>query len=53
MIRPLDLLMLGGSILGERTTGTGIALWIVGMSILGIFAATLAVGKSRESAKRT
>ena len=49
LIRPLDLLMFEGSILGEKTTGIGMIIWIVGIGILGTFTATLGLGKSKES----
>jgi len=53
LIRPLDLLMFKGSILGEKTTGIGMIIWIVGMGIIGIFTATLGLGKPKESSKET
>ena len=49
LIRPLDLLMFKGSILGEKTTGIGMMIWMIGIGILGTFTATLRLGKSKES----
>ena len=49
LIRPLDLLMFEGSILGEKTTGIGMMIWIVGIGIIGTFTATLKMRKTRKS----
>lgn len=46
-IRPVDLLILEGSILGEKTTGIGVITWVIGIGILGLFVITMPLGKSR------
>jgi len=40
--------MFEGSVLGEKTTGIGMTIWIVGMGIIGTFTVTLGLGKSKK-----
>jgi len=42
-----------GSVLGEKTTGIGMMIWIVGIGILGLFVVTIPLGKSKKSSKKT
>ena len=49
LIRPLDLLVFEGSILGEKTTGIGMMIWIIGIGILGTFTVTLRLGRTKKS----